>query len=285
MTLQNKVILVTGGAKRIGRSIALALAEEGADVAIHYGTSEAEARALGFPRFQADMESVPEIRALFDRVANHFGRIDGLVNNAGVTKFVNPADLDLLEAADFHRLLDVNVIGAFQMIRAVVPAMREQGQGAIVNVSSNATAIGGGSSLAYTASKGALNAMTLTLARVLGPEIRVNAVSPGVIESRWLKDGVGEAAYASVRDRFADTAALCEQMDLILSVDTSVAHLAGALGKPVWILLPFNPDWRWLLDRADSPWYAAARLYRQDKSGDWQGVLEKVATDLTRTLS
>src|SRR3979411_1519284 len=98
-----------------------------------------------------------------------------------------PSALALLESADFHRLLDVNVIGAFQMIRAVVPAMRAQGQGAIVNVSSNATAIGAGGAAAYTASKGALNAMTLTLARVLGPEIRVNAVSPGVIDSRWLR--------------------------------------------------------------------------------------------------
>ena len=108
-----------------------------------------------------------------------WGRIDGLVNNAGITKFADPADLDLIEGADFHRLLDVNVIGAFQMVRAVAPAMRAQGQGAIVNVSSNAVLIGGGSSIAYTASKGALNAMTLTLARVLAPEIRVNAVCPG----------------------------------------------------------------------------------------------------------
>jgi NAD(P)-dependent dehydrogenase (short-subunit alcohol dehydrogenase family) len=100
------------------------------------------------------------------------------------------------------------VIGAFQMIRAVVPAMRAQGQGAIVNVSSNSTAIGGGSSLAYTASKGALNAMTLTLARVLGPEIRVNAVSPGAIDSRWLRDGVGAAAFARVSDTYAAAAVL-----------------------------------------------------------------------------
>ena len=85
-------------------------------------------------------------------------------------------------------------------------------------------------------------------------------------------------------DDFADTAALCELMDVVVSVDTSVAHLAGALGKPVWILLPFMPDWRWLLDREDSPWYPSARLFRQDSIGDWSGALEKVRAALLRRL-
>jgi 3-oxoacyl-[acyl-carrier protein] reductase len=217
MKLAGSVCIVTGSATGVGAACAIMLAAKGARVVVNYSRSEAEARetlaviekAGGEAMLvQGDVASDADCRRIAAAALERWGRIDGLVNNAGVTKFANPADLDLLEAADFHRLLDVNVIGAFQMIRAVVPAMRQQGQGAIVNVSSNATAIGGGSSLAYTASKGALNAMTLTLARVLGPEIRVNAVSPGVIESRWLKDGVGEAAYASVRDRFADTAAL-----------------------------------------------------------------------------
>jgi 3-oxoacyl-[acyl-carrier protein] reductase len=217
MKLAGSVCIVTGSATGVGAACAIMLAAKGARVVVNYSRSEAEARetlatierAGGEAMLvQGDVASDTDCRRIAAAALERWGRIDGLVNNAGVTKFANPADLDLLEAADFHRLLDVNVIGAFQMIRAVVPAMRKQGQGAIVNVSSNATAIGGGSSLAYTASKGALNAMTLTLARVLGPEIRVNAVSPGVIESRWLKDGVGEAAYASVRDRFADTATL-----------------------------------------------------------------------------
>ena len=79
---------------------------------------------------------------------------------------------------------------------------------------------------------------------------------------------------------FADTAALCEQLRLIISVDTSVAHLAGALGKPVWILLPYRPDWRWMLERTDSPWYPGARLFRQEKSGDWDAVMKRVKAEL-----
>lgn len=79
---------------------------------------------------------------------------------------------------------------------------------------------------------------------------------------------------------FSDTAALCDLMDLVISVDTSVAHLAGALGRPTWILLPYVPDWRWLLDRDDSPWYPSVRLYRQPVLSDWSGALEKMGADM-----
>ena len=81
---------------------------------------------------------------------------------------------------------------------------------------------------------------------------------------------------------FTDTAALCDLLDVVVSVDTSVAHLAGALGRPVWILLPLNPDWRWMMNRPDSPWYASARLYRQNQAGDWASVLDTVKSDLLK---
>jgi Tfp pilus assembly protein PilF len=84
---------------------------------------------------------------------------------------------------------------------------------------------------------------------------------------------------------FTDTAALCECMDLVISVDTSLAHCSGALGRPTWVLLPFLPDWRWLLDRSDSPWYPTMKLYRQKSPGDWNEVLARVATDLRREFS
>ena len=96
-----------------------------------------------------------------------------------------------------------------------------------------------------------------------------------------------EAVQASVMAHFGDelltmddTAALCACMDLVIAVDTSVAHLAGALGLPMWVLLPHIPDWRWLLDRSDSPWYPSARLYRQTRAGDWGAPLAQVRADL-----
>src|SRR5262245_19950661 len=81
---------------------------------------------------------------------------------------------------------------------------------------------------------------------------------------------------------FTDTAALCELMDVVISVDTSVAHLSGALGQPTWVLLSFNPDWRWLLERDDSPWYPSIKLYRQSRVGDWNSVLVKLTADLAQ---
>jgi hypothetical protein len=84
---------------------------------------------------------------------------------------------------------------------------------------------------------------------------------------------------------FADTAALSDLMDIVISVDTSVAHLCGALGKPTWMLLPFCPDWRWLLERNDSPWYDSMTLYRQPSVGDWDAVFSRVSTDLQSTLN
>ena len=84
---------------------------------------------------------------------------------------------------------------------------------------------------------------------------------------------------------FSDTAALILQLDLVISVDTSVAHLAGALGAPVWILLPYSPDWRWLLDRDDSPWYPSVRLFRQQQIGNWAGVIDQVKNELRSVRS
>jgi tetratricopeptide (TPR) repeat protein len=99
-------------------------------------------------------------------------------------------------------------------------------------------------------------------------------------DGKELECNPGVLNFADDQRDFSDAAALCECMDVVISVDTSVAHLAGALGKRTWILLPFNPDWRWLLDRADSPWYPAVTLYRQRNRGDWNDVLEQVRADL-----
>jgi ADP-heptose:LPS heptosyltransferase len=93
-------------------------------------------------------------------------------------------------------------------------------------------------------------------------------------------DGMVLHDWTAELDDFADTAALVEALDLVISVDTSVVHLAGALGKPVWVLNRFDQCWRWLRDRTDSPWYASARLFRQPAPGDWSSVMRDVVAAL-----
>jgi NAD(P)-dependent dehydrogenase (short-subunit alcohol dehydrogenase family) len=110
-----------------------------------------------------------------------FGRIDALINCAGTTRFIPHADLDALDSAEFHRTYDVNVVGAHQMIKACAPALKTSGAGAVVNISSIGGVIGRGSSVAYAASKGALNTLTIALARALAPQVRVNAIAPGFV--------------------------------------------------------------------------------------------------------
>jgi 3-oxoacyl-[acyl-carrier protein] reductase len=180
------------------------LAAKGCNVVINYTKSEAEAKetqaaceALGVETLlcQADVSKDEDCRRMVAETMAKWGRIDGLINNAGTTQFVNHANLDGLDADDFHRIYGVNVIGPFQMTRAVTPHMRAAGRGSVVNISSIAGVMGVGSSIAYTASKGALNTMTLSLARALGPEIRVNTVCPGFIQGRWLRGGMGDDAY------------------------------------------------------------------------------------------
>jgi hypothetical protein len=97
------------------------------------------------------------------------------------------------------------------------------------------------------------------------------------------KPGKLTSLAGQIRD-YADTARFIEQLDLVITVDTSIAHLAGALGRPTWVLLPFAPDWRWLLDRNDSPWYPTVRLFRQPAPGDWPSVIQDVVAALTRRV-
>jgi 3-oxoacyl-[acyl-carrier protein] reductase len=184
--------------------VARQLAAKGVKTVINYTKSAAEAeataaecRALGVEALlcRADVSLDADCRRLADAALGAWGRIDYLVNNAGTTIFAAQTDLDAVQAEDFRRIYDVNVIGAFQMVRVVAPAMKAAGRGAIVNVSSIAGLAGVGSSIAYAASKGALNTLTLSLARALAPEIRVNAICPGMVTTRWLQQGLGAERY------------------------------------------------------------------------------------------
>jgi hypothetical protein len=119
------------------------------------------------------------------------------------------------------------------------------------------------------------------LAPVLGLEAEFISVQKEVRPSdQATLDTYGIRHYGAVLQDFEDTAALLMSMDLVITVDTAIAHLAGALGRPVWVLLPYVPDWRWLLQREDSPWYPTARLFSQSAPGDWGGVLQRVAEEL-----
>ncbi len=216
MNLQGAVAIVTGSATGVGAACAVKFAGRGANVVINYTRSRAEAeetgevcRRLGVETeiVQADIAEDAACRRLTARALERWGRIDALVNNAAVTVSSDPFDLETLTAADLQRVFSVNVVGTYQMCRAVMPALQANG-GAIVNVSSNVAFTGGGSSLAYTASKGALNALTLGLARTCGPSVRVNAVCPGIIDTRWMPQTLGAEAYAALAKRFSETAPL-----------------------------------------------------------------------------
>jgi len=189
-----KVCVITGSSSGIGAATARLFAGRGWNVAINYSREPAPAeqvaadcRALGAETIvvRADVGNDADCRALAAQVEARWGRADVLVNNAGTTRFVAAKDLNGLSADDFQRLYAVNVIGAFQMTRAFEPLLKRHPVTGIVNISSVASMLGIGSSIAYMASKGALNAMTFGLARALGPEIRVNAIAPGLVETRF----------------------------------------------------------------------------------------------------
>jgi 3-oxoacyl-[acyl-carrier protein] reductase len=212
-----RVAIVTGGATGVGAATALEFARRGYRVAINYSKSKAEADATVAQcknaggdalAVQGDVADDAACRAVIEAALARFGRLDALINSAGTTQFVPLSDLDGQNAEDFQKVYAVNVIGPYQMARAAAPHLRASGAAAIVNVSSIGSLNGNGSSYSYVTSKAALNTLTLALARNLAPEIRVNAVLPGLIETRWLKNGLGEEAYRRVRDGWAEAAAL-----------------------------------------------------------------------------
>jgi 3-oxoacyl-[acyl-carrier protein] reductase len=205
--------IITGSASGLGAATAAMLAKDGARIVINYSSSQKEAeqtadlcRSAGGDVMvvQGDVSRDEDCRKLA-AAAGPWGRLDILINNAGVTKHVPHGDLDGLSSEDFQRLFGVNTIGPFQMVRAtralLEAAARETGRASsVVNVSSVAGISGIGSSVAYAASKGALNTITHSLARALAPLIRVNAVCPGYIDTPWFTKGRGADGAAKVRD-------------------------------------------------------------------------------------
>ncbi|MEO1525730.1 MAG: SDR family oxidoreductase [Planctomycetota bacterium] len=197
-TNSRPVALVTGSATGVGRACVLQFARRNYDVVVNYSRSEddaqrtiADAESAGVNALlcQCDVADDSQVRRMLQSVEQTFGRLDVLVNNAAVTSFVEHRDLDGLTEAMWDRMLAVNLKGAFLVSRAAAALLQAGQGGSIVNVSSVAGMTGSGSSIAYCASKGGLNTMTKSLARALAPKIRVNAVCPGPIDSRWIREG------------------------------------------------------------------------------------------------
>lgn len=244
LNLEGQVAIITGAATGLGAATARLLASAGANVVInHMPGQEDLAQAVANQCLQeslcyaADITCDSECKAMVSAAFEQWGRVDILVNNAGINKPVNHDDLEGLSAEDFLRMYNVNVVGAYQMIRAVAPVMKAQQKGVVVNVSSGSGENGDGSSVAYSASKGALNTLTKSLGRALAPHIRVNAVCPGFIDTPlWEKLNLSEEKMAAMRQasmaetplQLEATPELIARSILFLATDLS-AHLTGQL--------------------------------------------------------
>ena len=213
----NPVAIVTGGSRGVGAASAKMLSKNGWNVIITCSSSIEEAEKVAKEcsnetaqviALQADVSNDLDCKATINKAIEKWNRIDALINNAGTTKFVwDHSDLNSLDAEDFQHIYAVNVVGPFQMVKASKEHLLKSANPCVVNVSSIGGIKGIGSSLAYASSKGALNSMTLSMARNLGP-IRVNAVCPGFIEGEWLKKGMGHEMYEAVKLRVQTTTPL-----------------------------------------------------------------------------
>jgi ketoreductase RED2 len=201
--LAGKVAIVTGSSSGIGEAIARLFAAEGAAVVVNSTRSIAtgEAIAASLPEaiyVRGDIADESQAKALVQATLDHYGRLDVLVNNAGTTRVIPHHALDAVTDDDWQRILGTNVVGTWYVTRAAVPALKAN-RGSILNITSVAGVRAAGSSIPYAVSKAALNHLTRLLANVLGPEIRVNAIAPGLIDTPWTADW--DAIRASVRER------------------------------------------------------------------------------------
>ncbi|HUI58814.1 MAG TPA: SDR family oxidoreductase [Steroidobacteraceae bacterium] len=214
MTLNGKSVLVTGGGTGLGRAIARAAAKSGANVIINYSRSAsdaectvAELKSLGARAIavQASVDDPDQAERLVDRAERALGPLCALVNNAGVTRGVPFSDVEAVTPGDWHRTLGVNLLGAWYCSRVAGHRMRTRGTGTILNVASDSAISLSGSSIPYVVSKAALIALTRCMARALAPAVRVNAIAPGWMTTRWLEDNLTASQLAYIRSGAART--------------------------------------------------------------------------------
>ena len=238
--LGGKVAVVTGASSGIGAASARLFAEAGARVVVGYNRGVERANAVvaslagagqaGFHRaMRLPLEDTAQIRQVAAAVREEFGRADILVNSAGFTRMVAHHDLEALTDDLIDQVMVANVRGPFATIRAFAPLLKESGDGVIVNISSGAGQSGTGSSIAYAASKAALNTMSMALARVLAPEIRVVVVAPGMVHTDFVpgrtEEMMAKAALAAPLKRAIEPA------DVALAVISCVTHLTHTTGS------------------------------------------------------
>ncbi|MHB8992848.1 MAG: SDR family NAD(P)-dependent oxidoreductase [Chloroflexota bacterium] len=242
--LRGKVTIVTGASVGLGRAIAVALGQEGASVVVNFSRSHSDAeqtvrlvQAAGGEAvtIQADVASDSAVRLMVANTLDRFGRIDVLVNNAGITKHVPFSDLEGLTEEEWDRILAVDLKSVFLCSRAVVEPMRRQGGGRIINISSMSGVKVEGSSLAYCAAKAGVLHLTKCLAKTLGPEILVTALAPGAIgETRWNVGNVGVTDIPAKQERQARNSVLkrlstpAEIADVVLFLATRGDFITGA---------------------------------------------------------
>lgn len=226
-----RAVLVTGSSSGIGAETVRRFAAAGARVAVNSArsTEAGEALAASIPGavyLQADVAVPAQAADLVERAAQELGRLDCVVNNAGFSRRIAHRDLAAVRTQDWHDVLDVNLLSTWEVSRAAAPHLRATGDGCIVNVSSLAGVIVGGSSIPYAVSKAAVNHLTVLLARALAPEIRVNAVAPGLTDTPWTSDWDEERARAikgSPRGRIGTAP---EVADAVFSL-ASLTHVTG----------------------------------------------------------
>lgn len=236
--LQGRVAVVAGGSSGIGAATAVRLADVGAFVVIGYNNGRERAETLarklaGKEHFalKIPMESSATIAAAVDVVRSRLGRADVLVNSAGITQAIPHADLDGLDDGIFDKILITNVRGPFATIRAFAPLLRASGDGVIVNVSSISGTTGLGSSIAYCASKAALDTMSFSLARVLAPEVRVLTISPAAVATDFVPGRGRDAVERQAASTPLKTVA--EADDIALAIVAGITHLRLTTGSAV----------------------------------------------------
>lgn len=238
MDLKDKVAVVIGGSSGIGAATVRMLADAGATVAIGYHSGKDRAQALrdeisgiGHSIFSIAVDDPATVRRAADEIEKTHGRTDILVNSAGTTRPVPHADLDGLDDALLDRIMASNVQGPFATIRAFAPMLKATGDGVIVSISSISGFTGSGSNIGYCASKAALDTMTVSLARALGPEIRVMCVSPGAVATDFVS-GRDRSALEKIA-AITPLKRVVEPEDVARAVMACVTHLTATTGARI----------------------------------------------------